>query len=83
MGDIDGDGALDVLVHDATTGRVQLLRTAGRHVTWPTGWRTERPLLGAATVADMTGDGVPEVVVSDGEGRVLHTGATDPTGSGW
>ena len=83
LGDADGDGNLDVFVHDTASGRVQLLRAAGSSVTWPAGWQTERPLTGAATVADMTGDGVPEIVLSDAEGRILHTGATDPTGSGW
>jgi hypothetical protein len=83
LGDVDGDGALDVLVHDASTGRVQVLRTAGASSAWPAGWQTERPLTGHASVADMTGDGVPEIILSDAEGRVLHTGETDPTGSGW
>ncbi|MEC7947643.1 MAG: VCBS repeat-containing protein, partial [Myxococcota bacterium] len=83
LGDADGDGNPDILVHDPTTGRVQLLRTAGGSVSWPGGWQTERPLAGPAGLVDMTGDGVPEVVLSDAEGRVLHTGETDPAGSGW
>lgn len=83
LGDTDGDGNLDILVHDPASGRVLLLRSAGASVTWPGGWQTERPLTGHVSVADMTGDGVPEIVLSDAEGRVLHTGATDPTGSGW
>lgn len=83
IADADGDGNPDVLVHDPGTGRVQLLRAAGSSVAWPAGWQTERPLLGGAQLADMTGDGVPEIVLSDAEGRVLHTGPTDPTGSAW
>jgi hypothetical protein len=81
--DIDGDGALDVLAHDAATGRTLVYRTVGSSTAWPAGWQTERELLGPVFFSDMTGDGVPELVVADVDGRVMHTGDTDPAGSGW
>jgi len=60
LADLDGDGASDVLGFEAQTRRPIAARSDGTLL-----WRAERPAGTAypqATVADIDGDGVPEVI---------------------
>jgi hypothetical protein len=65
VGDVDGDGRLDLVVgsHD---GRVNVLRAADGSATpgWPQ--RTSHPINSSPAVADTTGDGRPEIHIGVG-----------------
>ncbi len=83
LADVDGDGDLDILANDAARGRVHVVLSAASAASWTAGWQTERSLAGPAAWVDMDGDGVPEIVAADVDGRVLHTGPTAVGRSGW
>ena len=80
MGDIDGDGGLDIVVgsHD---GRVNVLRATDGNPTpaWPQ--MTSHPINSSPAVADTTGDGRPEIHVGVGtdatSGGALYSFAPD------
>lgn len=65
MGDVDGDGQLDIVVgsHD---GRVNVLRAGDGSSTpgWPQ--QTTHPINSSPAVADTTGDGRPEIHIGVG-----------------
>ena len=76
VGDVDGDGVLDVLSWDADAGRGALWRASGDTLGPPSGFHVDRPLLGAPGLGDMTGDGLPELIFVDADGKVWHSEAT-------
>lgn len=82
--DIDGDGRLDVLGWDAEAGILLAWRNAGTTLAPPVGLHTDRELAAVAGLADMTGDGVPELVYVDVDGRAVHSAETVPAaGASW
>ena len=82
--DIDGDGRLDVIGWDPEVRVLLALRNAGSTLAPPVGLHTDRDLTAVAGLADMTGDGVPELVFVDVDGRTVHSAATEPaTGAAW
>lgn len=73
--DADGDGMLDVLAVDADEGRVYLLRGGAGGVAPPVLMHTTRELGGVGTLGDVSGDGLPELVVEGTDGAIIHTDA--------
>jgi hypothetical protein len=78
--DLDGDGKLEAVVSDARRGRLAVVRVAdgkASMTTVPTNGQ-----IGGYTVADVHGDGKPDLLLVDGRGRlsVRHPGA-EPTGA--
>jgi len=64
LGDFDGDGQLEAVTLDQRAGRILLHRPAGDPAgSWETvALRTDRETLQDALVADLNGDGSPELV---------------------
>jgi len=82
--DIDGDGRLDVIGWDTEAGMLLAWRNAGTTLAPPVGLHTDRDLVAVAGLADMTGDGVPEMVFVDIDGRTVHSEATiAAAGAAW
>jgi len=84
VADIDGDGRPDVIGWDADAGMLLAWRNAGTTLAPPVGLHTDRALVAVAGLADMTGDGVPELVFVDIDGRSVHSSATTAAaGAAW
>lgn len=80
IGDVDGDGGLDVVV-GGTDGLVNVLRASNGTPTpgWPQ--RTTHPVESSPAVVDIADDGRPEIVVGSGDdsgsGGALYSFAPD------
>jgi hypothetical protein len=82
--DVDGDGLEDVLGWNVDTGVLYIWRNVGSTLAPPAGVHSERALDALAGLADMTGDGVPELVFVDENGSLIHSSATVPAdGAAW
>ncbi|HCH65805.1 MAG: hypothetical protein CL927_17700 [Deltaproteobacteria bacterium] len=82
--DIDGDGAKDVLGWNAGAGLLYIWRNVGTALAPPAGVHSQRGLAALAGLADMTGDGVPELVFIDENGALVHSAATTAAeGASW
>ncbi|MCY1056181.1 VCBS repeat-containing protein [Nannocystis sp. SCPEA4] len=87
LGDVDGDGKLDVAVPLAGEGVVALLRGAGPGRLGPAERVAVGPRPGAIAAADLDGDGAAELIVADqdhGDLRVVRGGAVvgEPVAAG-
>lgn len=88
-GDPDGDGSLEIAI-TGEDGQVHLFTFAGfEEAHWPRSvWHPDRApfgrVLAGATIADVTGDGVPEVLQGSGDG-IAHAfrGEGGEEVSGW
>ena len=82
--DVDGDGRTDVFGWDAETGILSVWRNVGGALAPAVVLHASPGMQAVAGLADMTGDGVPELVFVDETGGTRHASATVPAeGAAW
>ncbi len=65
LGDLDGDGSLEISLPSGKSGRIHLLRRDGFEVPgWPVGPVNNSSLKSSTVLGDVDGDGRPDVVMS-------------------
>ena len=69
IGDINGDGEMEVVM--STYGHVVALNGTDGSELWRHSPEVNRPHHRAITLADLTNDGVPEILAVTGQGRVI------------
>jgi hypothetical protein len=85
IGDVDGDGAPEVVVQSinyaqvAPAAQVQIFDARGR---LERVIRTNSPASGTPSLADLDGDGIPEIVLSTGDHLYAWNGSGEPL-PGW
>jgi hypothetical protein len=81
--DADGDGREDILATDVETGRIWIYRNLVNGIAPAVGLHTIRDLTSRVSLGDVTADGVPELILVDADGRIIHSEATeaDPASS--
>jgi hypothetical protein len=85
IGDVDGDGAPEVVVQSinyapvAPAAQVQIFDARGR---LERVIRTNSPASGTPSLADLDGDGIPEIVLSTGDHLYAWNGSGEPLPDG-
>ncbi len=75
-GDVDLDGTDDLVAWSPELGRGTIWQAAGTGVAPGRGFHNDRDLVSAPAIGDMTGDGVPELIFVDGDGKLWHSEAS-------
>ncbi len=75
-GDVDGDGMTDIMGWDAENGLMMVWRNVGTTLAPPMVLHTDRILVSPPALADMTGDGVPELVFVGDDRKMIHSSPT-------
>jgi len=87
VADLDGDGQQEVVVGD-TLGNLYAFRPNGQKLAgWPikvgSDAQASYRILSRPAIADLTGDGLPEVIVALSDGRLYVYGANGAPVPGW
>lgn len=77
VADADGDGWEDLIATDIDLNRVWIYRNLGNGLAPPSGFHTIRGIGGTVHLNDLSGDGVPEMVFRDTDGRILLSDVTE------
>ena len=84
VGDADGDGYDDIIATDTVGSRVWIYRNLGNDLAPPIGLHTTRSLGSNVHFGDLSGDDVPEILLIDADGRIIHTTETEAhSASSW
>ncbi|MDP6934957.1 MAG: hypothetical protein QGG40_18695, partial [Myxococcota bacterium] len=75
--DADGDGTADLLAANENSGLLLVFRGLTGGVAPPQAYHTSREFHGPLHVSDVTGDGVPEIVIPGTDGTITHTAASE------
>jgi hypothetical protein len=83
IADADGDGSEDLIATDLDMGRIWIYRNLGNGLAPPVGLHTTREMGSRVHFGDVSGDDVPELLLIDVDGRIIHSDTTeaDPASS--